>query len=222
MLDEYCERLGPGLWAEPLNTTTNLGFVLAAWAVWHLARHRRRDDGLLLAALLVVVGAGSTLYHTFATPLTRALDLIPILIFQLVFLGLYARRLIGAGRGVTAAGLVVFLAVALSGHAAPDVLNGSLIYAPALIVLAALGIYHLTHARREPALMLAAAGVFAISVTARTLDNALCGAWPYGTHFLWHLLNGVLLYLVARAYLGNMSRMQAGPFSPGLDLPRRG
>lgn len=207
MLDEYCERLGPGLWAEPLNAVTNLSFLLAAWGVWHLARNRGRRDGMVLAGLLAVVGAGSTLYHTFATPLTRALDLIPILIFQLVFLGLYARRLIGAGPGVTAAGLMVFLAAALSGRAAPDVLNGSLIYAPALLVLAALGIYHLTHARREPALMLAAAGVFVVSVTARTLDNALCGAWPYGTHFLWHLLNGVLLYLVARAYLANVSRM---------------
>jgi hypothetical protein len=206
VLDEYCERLGPGLWAEPLNTVTNLSFLLAAWAVWRLARDPGRRDGMLLAGLLAVVGAGSTLYHTFATPLTRALDLIPILIFQLVFLGLYARRVIGAGPWVTAAGLIVFLSAALSGRAAPEVLNGSLIYAPALLVLTAIGIYHLQRARREPALMLAAAGVFVVSVTARTLDNALCGAWPYGTHFVWHLLNGVLLYLVARAYLGNAGR----------------
>ena len=28
-IDNYCERLGPGLWAEPLNAATN-GAVLAA------------------------------------------------------------------------------------------------------------------------------------------------------------------------------------------------
>jgi hypothetical protein len=25
-IDAYCERLGPGLWAEPLNALTNLAF----------------------------------------------------------------------------------------------------------------------------------------------------------------------------------------------------
>ncbi len=28
-IDLYCERLGPGLWAEPLNAVTNLAFILA-------------------------------------------------------------------------------------------------------------------------------------------------------------------------------------------------
>jgi hypothetical protein len=29
-IDAYCERLGPGLWAEPLNAVTNLAFIVAA------------------------------------------------------------------------------------------------------------------------------------------------------------------------------------------------
>ena len=29
-IDAYCERLGPGFWAEPLNAWTNLAFLLAA------------------------------------------------------------------------------------------------------------------------------------------------------------------------------------------------
>jgi len=31
-MDAYCERLGPGLFAEPLNALTNVSFLLAAWA----------------------------------------------------------------------------------------------------------------------------------------------------------------------------------------------
>jgi len=38
MIDLYCERLGPGLWAEPLNALTNLAFLLTALASWQLAR----------------------------------------------------------------------------------------------------------------------------------------------------------------------------------------
>jgi len=44
--------------------------------------------------------------------------------------------------------------------------------------------------------MTVAAGLFALSVMLRTLDRSLCGGFPLGTHFLWHLLNAVLLYLL--------------------------
>jgi len=38
MMDLYCERLGPGLWAEPINASSNLTFFIAVWAIWHLAQ----------------------------------------------------------------------------------------------------------------------------------------------------------------------------------------
>jgi len=44
--------------------------------------------------------------------------------------------------------------------------------------------------------------VFAVSLTLRTLDEPLCAALPVGTHYLWHVLNGVTLYLVAKAATG--------------------
>src|SRR5436190_1310776 len=44
-----------------------------------------------------------------------------------------------------------------------------------------------------------AALVFAVSLTARTLDGPLCGRLPIGTHYIWHTLNGVVLYLVTYA-----------------------
>ena len=44
--------------------------------------------------------------------------------------------------------------------------------------------------------MTVAAGLFALSVMLRTLDRSLCGGFPLGTLFLWHLLNAVLLYLL--------------------------
>ena len=37
VLDLYCERLGPGLLAEPLNAVTNGAFLVAAWRLASLA-----------------------------------------------------------------------------------------------------------------------------------------------------------------------------------------
>jgi hypothetical protein len=69
--------------------------------------------------------------------------------------------------------------------------------------------------RKHPAapFILWAALIFAISVTFRSLDLALCDAYQIqgrkiGTHFAWHLLNGLALFLLLRASL------EAGPRQP--------
>jgi hypothetical protein len=49
--------------------------------------------------------------------------------------------------------------------------------------------------------MLAAGLAFTLSLTLRTIDIDLCRAWPLGTHFAWHLLNGLVLYLVTMALI---------------------
>jgi hypothetical protein len=37
------------------------------------------------------------------------------------------------------------------------------------------------------------AAILVASLTFRSLDMAVCAALPVGTHFLWHVLNGVML-----------------------------
>jgi hypothetical protein len=49
--------------------------------------------------------------------------------------------------------------------------------------------------------VLAAGATLAVSLFFRSIDNAICESVPLGTHFLWHLLNGLVLYLLLRAAL---------------------
>ena len=37
------------------------------------------------------------------------------------------------------------------------------------------------------------------SILFRSVDQTLCETWPLGTHFVWHCLNAVVLYLTATA-----------------------
>ena len=46
-----------------------------------------------------------------------------------------------------------------------------------------------------------AAVIFPLSLAARTLDRTLCSIFPIGTHFVWHLLNALVLYLLVAAAL---------------------
>src|SRR5690606_37681801 len=195
-IDVYCERTGPGLWAEPVNALTNAAFFLVAYLLW---RSVRRDAMLtpalaLLIGLVVAIAIGSSLFHTFATAWARVLDELPILVFQLVFLWVYARQVIGWQRPAAAVLVLAFLGAAIYGRQFPQLLNGSLIYAPSLAGLAALGVYH--YRARQPArlqLGVAAAALFA-AVALRTLDAAVCPNFPIGTHFLWHLLVALVIH----------------------------
>ncbi len=93
-MDAYCERVGMGILAEPLNAFSNVSLLLAAWAAWVLAgRVDAFSVGVReLIALGASVGVGSILWHTVPTMLTLILDIVPILIFICWFIWLYTRN----------------------------------------------------------------------------------------------------------------------------------
>lgn len=197
-IDIYCERTGPAFWSEPVNALTNLAFLVAAWALWRLARREGALDAgaWALIAIVAAIGAGSFAFHTLATRAAMLADVIPILIFQLVWLFLYLRRVVGWGAMTALMPVAGYLALSMLMSAAP--LGGSAMYLPALVVVLGIGAFHAQAPRPGRYDLLAAGGVLAVSLTFRTIDGAVCPAFPLGTHFLWHLLNGLVLYLAAR------------------------
>ncbi len=203
---EYWERSGPGLFDEPINATTNSVFLVAALAAWLLARRRQRISlGIwILIGLAASIGIGSGLWHTFATPWAEAFDRIPILMFQLVFLWLYLRGIMGMGRHFTAAFIAGFIVIGYLATFIPPVLNRSLIYAPALIVLLALGVYHYQQSKHECCILIASAGVFFFALVFRSIDLIVGPYFPIGTHFLWHILNGLNVYMTMRCLILNL------------------
>ncbi len=97
----YCERGGdPGFWAEPLNAISNGAFVIAGLiAAWQLARSPRKDCALfewLMIVLVICIGIGSFMFHTYATVWAIPFDTIPISLFMLAYLGYALRRFAGA------------------------------------------------------------------------------------------------------------------------------
>jgi hypothetical protein len=206
MIDVYCERVDAGFWAEPLNALTNLSFIVAAAFAWNLASKRRLlgPDVVLLITLVLSIGIGSFLFHTFATRWAMAADVIPILLFQLAYLWTYGARIIGLrvpGRALAIAALLAGFYI--SAHFI-ELMNGSLSYLPAFLTLLALGIYHYRHAAVARRLLLTASALLAVSLAFRTIDQSVCDQVAVGTHLLWHLLNGLVLYLVMRALLMNL------------------
>jgi len=205
-VDLYCERLGPGLFAEPLNAITNLALFIAAWLLWRQAGQTGKLTGgvTLLLTLLVAFGIGSSLFHTFATPITRILDVLPIALFMFAYLWLYLRAILHVHRLVAGLLLCLFVLAVYVGRQFPDVLNGSLFYAPALAAVVALGVLHSSQERVERWTLLWAGVALVAALTFRSIDNSVCGQLPIGTHFLWHLFAATALYLAGRALIANV------------------
>lgn len=85
---------------------------------------------------------------------------------------------------------------AISALAGP--LNGSVRYLPVALLIAGYGV---ALCRRAPATARGLAGaalLLGLSLTFRTIDMAVCPAWPWGTHAVWHGLNAVVLAWMAR------------------------
>jgi hypothetical protein len=233
----YCERgTSEALLAEPVNAASNAAFLLAALAgLWLLLRRpkaARGADHVLLIALVFLIGLGSLAFHLLADRVAMLADVVPIDVFMLVYLGFALNRFLGVPPGWTVLTLIGFAAIVfltmqlkcwgggigfpgseVSG--ASECLNGSLVYLPALLAMAVVG--GLLAERKHPAapFILWAALIFAISVTFRSLDLALCDAYQIqgrkiGTHFAWHLLNGLALFLLLRASLEVGARQPAG------------
>lgn len=198
----YCERHGPALDAEPLNALSNLAFFYYAWKLWAGADRSLPAVGLgWLAALIALVGAGSLAFHTFATAWAHILDLAFIGIFNVVYLILFLRKVPrwpGGRVFAAAAGFLLLDRLAATFGLAAR-LQGSGTYLPAVAVLLALTAYALRLEPRAGRMMAGAAAVFLVSLTARTVDQAICSLWPWGTHFVWHVLNAWVLYRLSLA-----------------------
>ncbi|WP_101341061.1 ceramidase domain-containing protein [Cereibacter azotoformans] len=191
-IDSYCERLGPAYWAEPVNALTNLAFVVAAAVVWP----RVRGIGRALAAVLALIGLGSWLFHTHANRLTGLMDVLPILAFILLYIFAASRDMLGMRgwqAGLATAAFLPYAALTVPLFQRVPGLGSSAAYAPVPVLIL---LYALLLVRRAPATargLAAGAGLLVLSLTFRTLDGPLCAALPLGTHFLWHLLNALML-----------------------------
>lgn len=196
-LDVYCERLAPGLLAEPLNAASNLAFFVAAWFVLRRVRGREWDIRVLVG-LLALIGVGSLTFHTVATLWAAIADTLAIAIF----IWFYLQRLLvrfGHLNNVVATLAVIAYAIAsrFIEKAFPDgALNGSASYLPALATLLVITAWVSVTARPARRPFIIASLTFLASLTLRTVDQTVCPVFPLGTHFLWHLLNATVLYVL--------------------------
>lgn len=203
-VDHYCERVAQGIWGEPLNTLSNAAFLLAAGYIFTRQWHKTTSDWplIILAVLVVSVGIGSILFHTLANHWTLIADLGPIAIFIHAFFFAALRRFLKLNLWLS---ILATLALVVSAPwikvAMEPVLGASAAYTSGLI--ATFGVAFAVPLRglgQAPRLLLASGVAFVAALVFRQLDHVVCDYLPIGTHFLWHMFNGLSIGLALLAF----------------------
>ena len=214
----YCERTGPGFWAEPLNAVSNLAFVVAGVVVLRRLRRIAAPAApvsvvVVLVGLLPVIGVGSFIFHTVAG-WTRVLDEAPILVFVLSYLVVAVHLFLGAPwrlAWLAVPGYVLFASALGEALGRLGWRDPGVRYVPVLLAIVGLAtalILSDDANTQRYGWSLAGGGVlFAVAFALRQLDQPLCPYVPTGTHFAWHLLNAVVLYLVVSLALSRWERL---------------
>ena len=205
MIDSYCERTDASYWSEPVNAVSNVSFVVAAVVTWRIARAAGDRTAMLLALAAGSIGVGSYLFHTHATRWAMQADIWPIRAFVLLFVGFAVVRFLDAPRWVGVAAAAGFAAVTAAtiaiARAVGLTFNGSIGYAPVPVAMVLMCGLVFRRDRRAAFGMLVAAAVFVVSLALRTVDRELCSSVPIGTHFGWHLLNGLVCGMMILVFI---------------------
>ena len=204
-VDGYCERVDATFWSEPINAVTNAAFLIAAIWAW------RRPDlpvmGRVLTVILALIGIGSFLFHIFAQTWAGFADVLPILLFILVYIYVATRDYFGASREVSWLAVIGFFPfAAVIGWLISDweYLGSTRGYVPVPILIL---IYAYLLQRKLPDVargLTIGVGILLASMGARWADEPLCHMHPMGTHFLWHILNAVMLAWMIEVYRRHM------------------
>lgn len=158
-----------------------------------------------MCTLVYCIGIGSSLFHTFANLSTMALDVIPIGLYIVYYLWHWNNSIMRHNIKTTSLVIGVWLAstifMTVSFKNLP--LNGSQSYLSIALFLPWMAyqqkaLFAKSFGPQIPpyhSLLKLGSVVFIVSLLFRSFDASICPFWQYGTHFLWHLFNGILLFL---------------------------
>lgn len=202
----YCERVSSDLFAEPINFLSNIAFIIAFYILLRRLKDLSFGDKALknystiLTYIILFIGLGSFLFHAFGNLWSAFADTFPIMIFILFYLYIAVRFYLKQNNFVAAAALIIFLSLnILLGYAGVEEISS---YLTALFAMLLISVISLVRDETEISRGLFITSIiFIISLTFRQLDHVACSYISFGTHWIWHILNAILLYSLVLLFI---------------------
>jgi len=205
-IDIYCERVSSDLFAEPINFLSNIAFIIAFYILIRRLKDASFGDKALkncstiLTYIILFIGLGSFLFHAFGNLWSAFADTFPIMIFILFYLYIAVRFYLKQNHFVAATALIIFLSLnVFLGYAGIEEISS---YLTALFAMLLISVISLMRDEIEISRGLFTTSIiFMISLTFRQLDNFACSYMSLGTHWIWHILNAILLYSLVLLFI---------------------
>lgn len=209
-----CERVSPGLFAEPLNLLSSFAFMAVAVAIY---RHYRNHEDLqkkwiwdvhVLTFVTFMIGVNSVVFHAYPTPTTEMMDTVTIVLFIMLYFWSVLFRIARCTPFQAVISFVAFVGFShILVHQFPRALNDSIGYLSSMIALIMIAVHLHLKARPSSSHFMFAAIVGVVSLTCRAIDRELCDMLSTGTHFLWHCLNATLIFILLKQLVRNVNRV---------------
>tara|TARA_B100001121_G_scaffold310523_1_gene342209 strand:+ start:2514 stop:3164 length:651 start_codon:yes stop_codon:yes gene_type:complete len=205
-VDIYCERISPEIFSEPVNFFSNFAFWITFFLL--LKKHNKknyRDEvtriySFILIILVFLIGAGSFLFHLFGNLWSLLADTISIMIFIILYLYLAVRFYLGQTLFVSAFAILFFLILnyLLSYLGIKEISS----YLIALLSMLIISYIAYSENKRDISYgLLLSSVIFTLSLGFRQLDLFACAQFSLGTHWIWHILNSILLYTLVLLFI---------------------
>ncbi len=201
-LDGYCERTDPSYWAEPLNAVTNLAFIIVALIMWR--RAEGYPAGRALAGILFAIGVGSYLFHTHATVWAVILDVIPIVLFSMLYIFLANRDFWNMPIWIAAIGAALYVPYSTyvgTVFGKLPFFEISSVYWPLPLLIFTYAILLVRRSATTASNLGIGATILCVSLVFRSVDELVCASFPIGTHIFWHILNAIMLGWMIETWL---------------------
>ena len=202
----YCEHEHKLFFiSEPVNTITNLSFIIAG--IYLVRYYQKLTHGIekFLVFLIFLIGAGSAIWHGTQTLVGELLDVFPIFFFIVSMLYALMQILTNLSEPVCRSYTLLFGIVHLTLVLFwPDRSTMDLVgYAPVFIILIGSSLLAMLTISPISYYISMATGLFIVSYFFRSIDLLVCPYTYVGTHFIWHILNSiVLVYCVKSVHIG--------------------
>ena len=194
-IDIYCERKSLIFWSEPINALTNFFFIIIGF---HLFIKTFQDKLCKLLSLeLVLIGICSFFFHTFANITSAILDTFSIILFGLTYLFAANIRFLNFSYVLSTFSIITFIpysfVVTFSIQFFIEPTNGSAFYFSYILLFLIYSIVLIKKNSYVSKNLFLCFLILLISIILRSFDQKFCSNISIGTHFLWHILNSIVL-----------------------------
>ena len=188
----YCERTSLDGFDEPLNAISNIAFVICGLIL--IFRNKMKFNPLPYAAIFI--GVSSFLFHYIPTKFFTALDIISIILFVIIYNTILTINILNYSIKFSIfSNMLLLIFSYLIGTLLFQTIVGSSSFYLGLLIYMVYILFLLKKTVNIKYFLLAII-LFSISIIFRSIDFYLCNYISFGTHFIWHIMNSLVIYFL--------------------------